>query len=136
MKAKHGFLFGFAVISMAAIFTFAGCDSDPDPEDGVASVKVKNATGGDIEIVKLEFYDGGKSDGGTPKKTVNLSPALELAVGETSTAAWELPELDYRDGAESTTCDVVAYDGENGVAGAIRASVTKGQTKTINLVEE
>jgi hypothetical protein len=28
MKNKHGFLFGFAVIAMAAIFTFAGCEDD------------------------------------------------------------------------------------------------------------
>jgi hypothetical protein len=34
MKNKHGFLFGFAVIAMAAIFTLAGCDDGSDDDGG------------------------------------------------------------------------------------------------------
>ena len=33
MKTKHGLLFGFAVIAIAAMFTLAGCD-DPNNDSG------------------------------------------------------------------------------------------------------
>ena len=34
MKKKHGFLIGFAVIAIAAMFTFAGCDDGSTDSDG------------------------------------------------------------------------------------------------------
>jgi Ca2+-binding RTX toxin-like protein len=34
MKRKHGFLFAFVVLLIAAMFTMAGCDNDGDDGDG------------------------------------------------------------------------------------------------------
>jgi hypothetical protein len=41
MKTKHGFLFGFAVIAIAAMFTLAGCPTEDNGDGGGGGVKGK-----------------------------------------------------------------------------------------------
>jgi hypothetical protein len=40
MKTKHGLLFGFALIALAAIFTFAGCPTEDDDGGGGGGPKI------------------------------------------------------------------------------------------------
>ena len=56
MKTKHGLLFGFAVLGMAAIFMFAGCKTEDDPPAGPKVDTYTGTSGG--TIYKLEITDG------------------------------------------------------------------------------
>ena len=51
MKTKHGLLFGFAVIAIAAMFTLAGCPTEDDGGDGNGN---GNGNGGGPTIADFE----------------------------------------------------------------------------------
>jgi hypothetical protein len=50
MKTKHGVFIGFAVIALAAIFTLAGCSTNPDPDEDDPMPKSIKITDFDVEI--------------------------------------------------------------------------------------
>jgi hypothetical protein len=54
MKTKHGFLFGFAVIAIAAMFTLAGC---PTEDDG-GGPGTDPGTGAALTITGLAAHNG------------------------------------------------------------------------------
>ena len=48
MKTKHGLLFGFAVIAIAAMFTLAGCDDGSKDDGGGGSITIGNLPNGNL----------------------------------------------------------------------------------------
>ena len=67
MNKKHGFLFGFAVIAIAAIFTLAGCDDgsgdDPNGDDKGGGGKALSSIAIKVDSThKTAFFVGDKFD--------------------------------------------------------------------------
>ena len=106
MKTKHGLLFGFAVIAIAAIVTFTGCKTDAEEGGGGGPSPTEitySSSGGsyylDIAFTGLYSFNGGSPaltdfvvtvDGGSPitpsgksasNKIVRLTLASALPAG-------------------------------------------------------
>jgi hypothetical protein len=78
MKTRHGFFFGFAVMFIAAIFSFSllGCDTNGGDDPGGGGGTPANAT------IKL-----------TPVKTNKFTLTLTGATWKDDAASWGLSKL-------------------------------------------
>jgi hypothetical protein len=96
MKTKHGLLFGFALIALAAIFTFAGCPTDDDDGGGGGG----SSAAGTLTITGLADHNG----------------KYVIAENDTSSAITGVYRLFAAASSMSSTSSVTGVKIENGQA--------------------
>jgi hypothetical protein len=126
MNKKHGLLFGFAALFLAAMFSFTACSSGGDDDDGGGGGTSLPAAKGKIKVSGLDSYNG-KYIWGSGMAGGNLLYGITDFTGDSSELTFKLVKITggtaeiplYRLNQNTTSASdiLIAYDGNDAATG-------------------